>query len=44
LEWGSIAAARRRFVCHERVQGSTVTWGYRLAGTAPRLRPLPVRV
>jgi len=44
LEWGSVEAARRRFVWHERMQGSTVTWGFRLAGTAPRPRPAPVRV
>jgi len=42
LEWGSIAAARQRFVWHERMGGSTVTGGLHPAGTALRPRPVPV--
>jgi len=44
LEWGSIAAARQRFVWHERVGGGTVIWGMRPVGTVPRPRPVPVKI
>jgi len=44
LEWGSIAAARQRFVWHERMRGGTVTWGMQPAGTVPRPRSVPVKI
>ena len=44
LEWGSIAAARQRFVWHERMGGGTVTWGMHPAGTVPRPRSGPAKI
>ena len=36
LEWGGIAAARQRFVWHERMRGSIISRGMHVAGTASR--------
>jgi hypothetical protein len=44
LEWGSIAAARQRFVWHERMGGGTVIWDMHPADTVPRLRSVPVKI